>query len=107
MMIFQTLFQLYKVFIHSPETPCPQLDIRIGNFNISHKTGSTVKNLLVVVELGNTKKVLDSFATGIGRLPAHGSQTAFLKSQSQILIQALQHIAKDLRLPEMRSLLRE
>ena len=107
LMIFQTVFQLYRSLIHSPGTSCPQLDIRIGNFNVSHGYGHTVKMLVIIVEIGSAKKVLDTFATRVDQLSASDSQVQFLKNQTQSLVQGLKAIAKALNLPDISSLVRQ
>lgn len=101
LMILQTVFQLYRSLIHPPETSCPQLDIRIGRFSVPGGVGNTVKMLVVIVELGSTKKVLEMLATRVERLPASSLQTEFLKTQTQSLIQELQVMTKELRLPDV------
>ncbi|KAF2869624.1 hypothetical protein BDV95DRAFT_608465 [Massariosphaeria phaeospora] len=103
-MILQTVFQHYESLIHPSGISCQQLDIRIGNYNVPHGTGSTVKMLIVTVEMGHAKKLLDALKRRVEMLPARGLQTEFLKGQTQSLIQALQGMAEKLRIPNFSSL---
>jgi hypothetical protein len=101
LMILQTILQLYGSLTHSLGNPCPQLDIRIGNYCVPHDVGDTVKILVVVVQIGNTKKLLDAFKTKVGMLPVGNTQGDFLRSQTQILVHNLQRMARKLRCPDI------
>ncbi|OCK94724.1 uncharacterized protein K441DRAFT_696272 [Cenococcum geophilum 1.58] len=64
MLLFSTL-RLNDTMIHPPGTPCPQLEIRIGNYNAPGQLGEVVKTILVSSELGKLKTLLESFGRKI------------------------------------------
>jgi len=75
-MNFQTLFRLAKVLAHPPETPCPDPEIQMGQYEMSVQEGVMLKDMLVARTFGKLYTALSGL-----NLKAEEMQTGAKKMQ--------------------------
>ena len=101
MLLFSTL-RLNDTMIHPPGTPCPQLEIRIGNYNAPGQLSEVVKTILVSSELGKLKTLLESFGRKIDCLRGEPAYVDFLRYQVHSLERELKRTTKKAGVPDLR-----
>ncbi|OCL02658.1 hypothetical protein AOQ84DRAFT_392810 [Glonium stellatum] len=102
-MLLSNTLRLNDTMIRPPGTPCPQLEIRIGNYNASSQLSEVVKTVLVSSELGKLKVLLETFGRKVDCLQGEPAYVDFLRYQVRSLERELKRTTKKVGVPDLRA----